>query len=79
MNDDAICIYADIDRLISKADLSPMEGQVVAFLMQGYSLSDIAEHFGHARQTAGVIFDRAVEKIVAANNEEWKEVYGNFV
>ncbi len=77
MNDNVLCVYIDLDRLIDPAGLSPMEGQIVALLMEGYSLSDIADHFGHARQTAGVMFDRAVEKIVAANNTAWEAVYSD--
>lgn len=75
MQDDVVCIYTDLDRLIQNAGLSPLEDQVVGFLMEGYTLSDIADHLGHARQTAGVVLDRAVDKIVAANNAQWEAVY----
>ncbi len=77
LNDDVLCVYIDLDRMIDTAGLSPMEGQIVSLLMEGYALSDIADHFGHARQTAGVMFDRAVEKIVEANNAAWEAVYSD--
>lgn len=76
MNEDALCIYADLDRLIGKADLSPLEQKTVEFLMYGYTISDIAENFGKSRSLYDILFKRAIKKIVAANNREWEEYTG---
>ena len=76
LNEDIICIYAYLDSLIDRAELSPMENQTVQYLMKGYIMSDIAEHFGKTRQTFEVIFKRAVRKIVRANNAEWESYTG---
>ena len=76
LNEDVICIYTDLDSLIERTDLSPMERDTVKFLMKGYTLPDIAEYFGKARQTFEVIFKRAVRKIVKRNNADWEEYTG---
>ncbi len=54
-----------------------MEKAIVTFLMQGYGVSDVADYLGHARQTTDTMFDRAVEKIVARNNQLWTECYAD--
>ena len=54
-----------------------MESTIVDCLMQGYSLSDTADYLGHVRQAVSVMFDRAVEKIVARNNQNWEDCYSN--
>lgn len=76
LNEDALCIYADLDRLIETADLSPLERKTVEFLMYGYSITDIAENFGKTRQSYEIMFKRAVKKIVAKNNKDWEEWSG---
>lgn len=71
-----ICVYADIDRLLGKAGLSDGEMVIVGWVMKGYSLTDIAEHYGKTRQNFEILFKRAVKKIVKANNKEWEECTG---
>lgn len=71
LNEDAICIYADLDRLIETAGLSKAEWVTVQWLMRGYALSDIAEKYGKTRQTFEVFLKRAVDKIVKKNNSDW--------
>lgn len=69
-------MYADLDRLISHADLSPLESKTVEFLMYGYSIKDIAENFGKSRQLYEILLKRAVKKIVRENNAEWEAYTG---
>lgn len=76
LNEDAICIYADLDRLISKAELSPLEQKTVEWVMYGYSIRDIADNFGKSRQLYEILLKRAIKKIVKANNVEWEEYTG---
>lgn len=76
LNEEALCVYADIDRLLGKAGLSDGEEVVVSWVMKGYGLSDIAEHYGKTRQIFEILFKRAVKKIVRANNREWEECTG---
>lgn len=76
LNEDVICIYADLDSLIERAELSPMEMDTIKYLMKGYSLPDIAYHFGKTRQLFEIVFKRAVRKIVKRNNADWEEYTG---
>lgn len=72
INEDILCIYADLDSLIERTDLSRSEREAVEYLMKGYALSDIAFHFGKSRQTYETVFRRAVKKIVRQNNADWE-------
>lgn len=76
LNEDALCIYADLDSLIERAGLSESERMTVDLLMKGYVLSDIAEYFGKVRQTFEKLFRRAVKKIVKQNNADWEACTG---
>lgn len=76
IDEDALCIYADLDSLIERAGLSEQEHLTVDYLMQGYIITDIAEHFGKSRQNFEILFGRAVEKIVSRNNADWEECTG---
>lgn len=76
LNEDVLCVYADLDSLIERTDLSPMERETVMYLMKGYTLPDIAYHFGKTRQMYEVIFKRAVKKIVKRNDADWEEYTG---
>lgn len=73
LNEDIICIYADLDRLIANARLSDQERMTVDYLMKGYTLRDIANHYGKARQHLEILMNRAVKKIVKRNDFEWHE------
>lgn len=77
LDEDVICTYMDLDRLIETAGLSETENKIVQYLMQGYAISDIAECLGHVRQTSETMFERAVEKIVAKNNADWVACYSD--
>ena len=76
LNEDVLCVYADLDALIERTDLSPLEKETVMYLMKGYSLPDIAFHFGKTRQLFEIIFKRAVKKIVKRNEMDWEEFTG---
>ncbi len=76
LNEDILCIYADLDLLISRAGLSDQELLTVRLLMQGYRLADIADHYGKSKQNFDILFRRAVKKIVKRNNADWEETTG---
>ena len=76
LNEDILCIYADLDSLIEKAGLSDQELLTVKLLMKGYIISDIADHYGKARQTFEILEKRAIKKIVKQNNADWEETTG---
>ena len=76
LNEDILCIYADLDSLIERAGLSKNERLTVDLLMRGYIISDIAEHYGKSRQNFEILLKRAVNKIVKRNDEDWAELHG---
>ncbi len=76
LNEDILCIYTDLESLIERTELSPMERDTITYLMKGYSLPDIAYHFGKTRQVFEILFKRAVKKIVKRNNKDWEEFTG---
>lgn len=76
LNEDVLCIYADLDSLIDRAGLSENERITVDWVMKGYVLSDIAEHYGKSRQNFEILFKRAIKKIAKRNTEDWNEMYG---
>lgn len=76
LNEDVLCIYADLDSLIERAGLSEQERLTVDLLMRGYILTDIAEHYGKSRQNFLILFQRAVKKIVKRNNADWENTTG---
>lgn len=76
LNEDVLCIYADLDSLIERAGLTENERLIVDYLMKGYLLSDIAEHYGKSRQNFEILLKRAVKKIVKRNNADWEETTG---
>lgn len=75
LNEDVLCLYADLDSLIERCGLSVAEQQAVDYVMKGYALSDIAENFGKTRQTLEIFFARAVKKIVKQNNADWEKTH----
>lgn len=76
LDEDVLCIYADLDSLIDRAGLSSSERMTIDLLMQGYVLSDIADNYGKSRQNFEMLFRRAIKKIVKRNNEDWEEYTG---
>ena len=76
LNEDVLCVYADLDSLIARAGLSKMELNTINLLMQGYLLADIAEHYQKSRQCFDILMKRAVKKIVKRNNADWEEYTG---
>lgn len=76
LNEDVICIYADLDSLIARANLSDGEKLTVDLLMKGYTLRDIADYYRKSRQNFEILMNRAVKKIVKRNNADWEEHTG---
>ena len=76
-DEDIICVYIDLDRIIEKCGLSEAQMLVVKELMKGYSPADIGENcFTEVtqRQAINTQFSRAVEKIAkyaADENDEY--------
>lgn len=71
MAEPILCTYLALDQLIEKAGLSEGQREILTQLMDGNTLSDIAELSGRALTTVDVQFRRAVEKIVELNGTDW--------
>ena len=71
MAEPILCTYMDLDSLIARCGLSPWQRDIVAQLMDGSTLSDIAEATERALTTIDVQFRRAIQKIVKRNNDDW--------
>ena len=76
INEDVLCIYADLDSLIERAGLSEQEQLTVDLLMKGYMLMDIADHYGKSWSNFDILLKRACRKIVKRNNADWEECTG---
>ncbi len=60
---------------IKDAALTKQQAAVISLLMDGWTISDIAEEFEISRQAVDVHFHKAVRRIVAANNRRWHRVF----
>ena len=67
--------YIDLDRLIQMADLTKTEMRIVYFLMDGYSIPDIAQRYGKVRQVIDRVLNAAVQKICETEQRIWKKTY----
>ena len=70
--------YIDLDNLIAETPLTKSERKIVHWLMEGYEMPDIADHYGITVSHVGVLFFRAVKKIVDTCNENYKS-WGNYI
>lgn len=67
-----LCTYMDLDRLIENSGMTAEQRFVTDQTMQGWTETDIAEARGCSRQAVCRLLRDAVQRIVDANNAEWK-------
>jgi DNA-binding NarL/FixJ family response regulator len=77
INEDMLCLYIDLDRLIERASLSPLQQTVVTEVMKGYSITDIAEELTVSKQLVATSLSRAADKIAETNNRGWEKTYAD--
>lgn len=70
-NEAVICTYVDLDELIEHSGMTEIQRNTVDMLMQGYGLGDIAAIRGIHRQSVQDQLNRAIERIIAENNQRW--------
>lgn len=73
ISEQILATYMDLDRLIETCGLSARQRQIVRLLMDGYTITDVAEDLCVTKQTVNIQFRRAATKITRQNDEEWKE------
>lgn len=67
--------YIDLDRLIGMAGLSGAEHKIVGYIMDGYSIPDIAQRYGKDRKVIHRVLDDAVAKICKADRRCWEDAH----
>lgn len=65
--------YMDLDTLIEATPLTKAENKIVHWLMRGYGMDDIAEHYGTTKEHVKILFFSAVRKICGQEDECWKK------
>lgn len=76
MDTERMATFMDQDEQIEICGLSRSERYTVDKQMDGYSMSDVAAMMGEvAVATVSSYQERAVSKIVGANNRKWADVY----
>jgi hypothetical protein len=71
-NDDIICLYIDIDKLLERANLSEKQWQIISLYMDGYTEREIAYELNDdVRNIIGTI-NSVCKKICELNYESWK-------
>lgn len=73
-NQELVCLYSSLDMIIHKLNLKDKEMKLMELLFEGNTMSDVIEYYGYPKKTAYRVLNRIVEKIVNANNEDWREV-----
>ncbi len=68
-----ICLYASLDSLIQRANLTDKEREIIAWYMKGCTAEEISEFTGVTRQAVSKMMHTAVRKLVTQNNADWRE------
>lgn len=72
-NQELICLYVSLDKLVEKIDLNEKEQKILELIFKGDTIADIIKYNGYPRKTAYRILNKLVEKITKENNKDWKE------
>ena len=73
-NKNIICYYTTLDSLIPSASLTNIQKEILKYIMQGYSMSEISNLYSKPIQEINVQFTRTVDKIIDANKQKFKEM-----
>lgn len=75
MNQELICLYIDLDNLISRCKLNVKQRFIINKLMLGYTTRDVAKMFKQTTHSIDKSFDVICEKIKKLNDLDWKYEY----
>lgn len=73
-NESILSVYVDLDRLIETAPLTGKQRAVIALLMRGYTVQDIADETNVSQSSISHILARAIKMLVSHHNERWRYV-----
>ena len=75
MSDDVVCLYADLDNLINRANFNEYQSKVLELYMQVYIEDDIAEALKVGMQSINRMIDNMCDVICGLNYQSWKLDY----
>lgn len=78
-DEDLICLYIDLDRLIQEVSstLPTSEAYTLGKYLEGYTAADICAGDGASRQAYNGYYARAVKKITAEAKRQWALCHGD--
>lgn len=75
LSDDVICIYADLDNLIEKANFNDYQSKILNMYAHGHTEDDIAELLNVEKQSINSVIDKICEVLCELNYQSWKLDY----
>lgn len=66
-----ICLYASLDDLIKRTQLTDKEREVIGWYMRGCAADEISEYTSVTRQAVSKMLHNAVRKLVKQNALDW--------
>jgi len=74
-SEDAICIYADLDKLIDKAKFNDYQKKILNLYEYGYSEEDISDVLEVEKQSINSVVDTICNTLCELNYQDWKLNY----
>lgn len=79
-NQELICLYASLDRVIEKLNLNEKESKFLTLIFEGNTIADVINVYKlYPKKTAYRTLNRIIDSIVKENQTEWKKVLDNTV
>lgn len=75
LSEDVICLYADLDNLISKANFNEYQTKILNMYIYGNTEDDIADILGVGKQSVNSVVDRMCDVLCELNYQKWKLNY----
>lgn len=75
VDDNLICLYADLDNLINKASFNTYQTNILKLYMEGNNEDDIAEILNVGKQSINSVIDNMSNILCELNYQNWKLNY----
>ena len=80
VNQELICLYADLDLLIEECGFPQEDKQIIRFYEMGFSKQDISDMTGDKAQSVGMKIKSIANQICKLNNLKWRKcIYLNYI
>ncbi len=81
IDEEIICIYMDLERLIKKCNFNKKQLEIIDLYFKGYNTSDICEVLGYKESSVDRMMETIAKKIVEQNRIEYIDWlhYGGYV